>query len=58
MILSRRLINLEHGTPFHDLISQMCAKVGQVPVLMLGHHGVCKRFRSLLISLVMNGLLE
>ena len=58
MLLSRRLIGLELSTLLRDLTSQMLTKVGQVPVWMLGHCGVCERLRSLLVSLIMNGLLE
>ena len=57
-LLSRRLVGLELGTTLRDLTSQMLAKVGQLPVWMLGRRGVRERLRGLLISLVMNGLLE
>ena len=54
----KRLISLKRSTLFCDLVNQMLLEVDKVPVRMRGRRGACESLRSLLISLVMDGLLE
>ena len=57
-LLYKGLISQKLSMPFCNLVSQMPNKVGQVPVQMPGCRDVRESLRTLLVSLVMDGLLE